>query len=106
MTEVEIEPLLSLVEKVLEGEGEDKDVSLALVPRDEIQGLNKFFRRKDEPTDVLSFDLSRVLQVVVCPEETDEIERAVVHGLLHLLGYDHETEAGFKKMRSRENKYL
>lgn len=89
----------------------ERDVSLAFVSKEEIRSLNKFFKGKDEPTDVLSFDLSleetdsNLAQIVVCPSEAEDIRRVVVHGLVHLLGYDHQTEEEENEMRSIEKKY-
>ncbi|MDP9410350.1 MAG: rRNA maturation RNase YbeY [Actinomycetota bacterium] len=73
------------------------EVSVALVDAETIRGLNARFRGKDEPTDVLSFEVDgpygeMVGEVVVCPECASPemgIEELVVHGALHLGGMDH-----------------
>lgn len=73
------------------------EVSVALVDSATIQDLNLKFRDKDEPTDVLSFEVDgpygeMVGEVVVCPECADPamgVEELVVHGALHLGGMDH-----------------
>lgn len=114
---IEVKSLVRLAEEVLKGEGagEAVDGSLAFVPPEEIKGLNNFFRSKNEPTDVLSFDLSlekqtgrHLFQVVVCPDEVKEgeMKRTVIHGFLHLLGHEDETETGLGKMRAKEEEYL
>jgi probable rRNA maturation factor len=68
-----------------------------------IQELNRDHRGKDRPTDVLSFPIDaddptpgprELGDVVICPEHTQDLVEAVVHGVLHLCGYDHETDAG------------
>ena len=68
-----------------------------------IQGLNREHRGKDAPTDVLSFPIDEgepvagpreLGDVVICPEHTQDLVEAVVHGVLHLCGYDHETDDG------------
>jgi probable rRNA maturation factor len=69
-----------------------------------IAELNREHRDKDEPTDVLSFPIDgddaeppgprELGDVVICPEHTSDLREAIVHGMLHLLGMDHETDAG------------
>src|SRR5918997_402548 len=82
---------------------EDGHVAVAFVSADEIAALNAEHRGKDGPTDVLSFPVdgaapvagARELgDVVICPEHTADLAEAVVHGVLHLVGMDHETDDG------------
>ena len=77
-------------------------LAVEVVGEDRIRELNREHRGKDKPTDVLSFPLDEagaagpveLGDVVLCPEYcVDEVE-AVVHGVLHLCGYDHETDEG------------
>jgi probable rRNA maturation factor len=81
----------------------DGHLAIALVDATEIKRLNREFRGRDGPTDVLSFPVDGSGQaagprelgdVVICPEHTDDLTEAVVHGVLHLCGYDHETDDG------------
>ena len=73
------------------------EVSVALVDAETIRDLNARFRSKDEPTDVLSFEVDgpygeMVGEVVVCPacaSPTMGVEELVVHGALHLGGMNH-----------------
>ena len=69
----------------------------------EIRRLNREQRGRDEPTDVLSFPVDgagpaagprELGDVVVCPARSRDVVEVVVHGVLHLCGYDHETDAG------------
>jgi probable rRNA maturation factor len=76
-------------------------VAVVLVDADEIRRLNREFRGVDAPTDVLSFPVderggedAELGDVVICPEHTADLEQAVVHGVLHLCGYDHEVDDG------------
>jgi probable rRNA maturation factor len=82
---------------------EDGHVAIAFVSAEEIATLNAEHRGKDGPTDVLSFPVdgadavagARELgDVVICPEHTEDLAEAVVHGVLHLVGMDHETDEG------------
>jgi probable rRNA maturation factor len=82
---------------------EDGHVAIELVDADRITELNREHRGRDEPTDVLSFPVDESAppagprelgDVVICPDHTEDLAEAVVHGVLHLCGYDHETDAG------------
>ena len=116
--------LKSVGEKILKKEGVQKpvNVSVALVGKEEIQRLNKEYRGKDEPTDVLSFEngskfvfpISRpqyLGEIVICSTQTkgkgeEAIQRVFIHGLLHLLGYEHKSAKEAQKMRKKEQLYL
>ncbi|MEZ4442073.1 MAG: rRNA maturation RNase YbeY [Polyangiaceae bacterium] len=101
------------------------ELSLSLVADAEMQGLNRDYRQKDRPTDVLAFALREgegespvvdgreVLGDVVISVDTarrqaasrrrpllDELTLLLAHGLLHLLGYDHETDAEEAEMNA------
>jgi probable rRNA maturation factor len=73
------------------------------VDSDRIRELNRDYRGRDEPTDVLSFPVDEAApaagprelgDVIICAEHTEDLNEAVVHGVLHLCGYDHETDSG------------
>ena len=81
----------------------DGHMAVAFVDEDEIRSLNREHRGLDRPTDVLSFPVDgtgpvagprELGDVVICPDHTDDLKEAVVHGVLHLCGYDHETDGG------------
>jgi probable rRNA maturation factor len=83
--------------------GLDGHLAVELVGEDRIRELNRDHRGKDEPTDVLSFPVDEAAptagprelgDVVICPEHTADVVEATVHGVLHLCGYDHETDDG------------
>ena len=78
-------------------------MAVALIGEDEIRRLNREHRGRDTPTDVLSFPVDlrepaagprELGDVVICPEHTTDLVEAVVHGVLHLCGYDHEADGG------------
>ena len=81
----------------------DGHLSVGLVDEGRIRELNREHRGKDEPTDVLSFPIDGAAEVpgprelgdvAICPEQTADVTEATVHGVLHLCGYDHETDDG------------
>jgi probable rRNA maturation factor len=102
----------------------DYEISLALVDNSTIHRLNKQFLGHDEPTDVLSFPLSDagakklagelVIGVQVARDQAAarghavhaEMALYVIHGLLHLCGYNDKTAQTTKTMRARERHYL
>ena len=104
---------------------DQSELSLVLVDNREIQDLNHRYRNKNEPTDVLSFPPGDGLpdgicllgDVVISIEQAekqatkrrktleDEVESLLIHGILHLLGYDHErSQAEARIMRGMERK--
>jgi probable rRNA maturation factor len=115
-----------VVRTVLAGEGiDDAEVSLAFVDNSTIHQLNKRYLNHDEPTDVLSFPLSepasksKLAGELVIGAEVARVQAAqrghdvqaelalyVVHGLLHLCGFDDRSEQAAAEMRQRERHYL
>ena len=82
---------------------DDGHLSLELVGENRIRELNREHRDRDRPTDVLSFPVDgggevsgprELGDVVICPEHAEDLTEAAIHGVLHLCGYDHETDSG------------
>jgi probable rRNA maturation factor len=82
---------------------EDGHVAIEFVDAERIRELNREHRSLDEPTDVLSFAVDgdgtsagprELGDIVICPEHTEDLREAVIHGALHLTGMDHETDDG------------
>jgi probable rRNA maturation factor len=108
----------------------DKEISLVFVNDEIIRRLNKHYLNKDKPTNVLSFSLQegefnqinpQLLGDIVVSIDTArkdaakggisleaEIDFLIIHGLLHLLGYNHENTTGTetKRMRAKERELL
>jgi probable rRNA maturation factor len=98
----------------------DVALEVQLVTLQEIAKLNRLYRKKDKPTDVLSFGVSKAMvfskkgprplgEIYLSPEyikdQGGDIFYLMVHGLLHLLGYDHKKKGDMIKM-SRKEKWL
>lgn len=113
--------------RLLAAVGEKRSaLSISFVDDDAIRGLNREHRGKDKPTDVLSFPLlekgeahlgERLLGDIVISVETArrqaadydasleaEINRLLIHGVLHVLGHDHEEAAQQEQMRAEERR--
>lgn len=126
------EEIRGYVEKVLEKEYDSKApvyVSLLFTGNDEIKVINREYRDKDRPTDVISFAYHETEDFDIGPYDTlgdivISLERVVeqakeynhspkrelfyvlTHGILHLLGYDHIEEEERKEMRAKEEEIL
>jgi len=115
--------LKKIAEKVLKSENKkEADLSIVLVGLKRIKTLNKRYRRKDRVTDVLSFpfeEKKNLGEIVICFQVVKknakrfsstlkkELARVLIHGLLHLLGYDHErSKKEAEKMKKKEEYYL
>ena len=116
--------LRQAVKTVLHGEGiGNARISVAIVDDPQIHELNRRYLNHDEPTDVLSFALEQrsgyVEGEIVVSADTaaaravqfnwppaDELLLYVVHGTLHLAGYDDKTPKLRAEMRRREGHYL
>jgi probable rRNA maturation factor len=82
----------------------DGHLAIEFVDERRIAQLNAEHRGKAGPTDVLSFPIDGIAEdeiverelgdVVICPEHTVDLREAIVHGVLHLVGFDHETDEG------------
>jgi probable rRNA maturation factor len=121
--------LVRLVEKILAAEGfHDGEICVTIVDDEVMTGLNREYTGRDNVTDVLAFSLregdggqhshGHLGDVVVCASEArrqaadlaldpdEELSRLVVHGVLHLLGYDHADDVGQQRMESLQETYV
>jgi probable rRNA maturation factor len=126
---IDLTALRKTAERLLDAAGEPKSVlSIRLVGDAAIRKLNREYRNVDRPTDVLSFPLQedakedrmrrpRVLGDVVISVQTArrqakgydaplerEIERLLIHGILHLLGHDHHRKVERERMIREERR--
>ena len=103
------------------------DLNVIFVDDTKIHRLNKAYRHKDQPTDVLSFSYLDRLDPSTAPtigevfisvprakeqaplyknSLNQELEKLIVHGVLHIFGYDHETDKDYLKMSAMEERIL
>ncbi len=123
--------LNEIAKKVLEEEKKDGVISLVFVGPGRMRKMNYKYRKKNRVTDVLSFPEPQRKDFIIPPEAQKqlgeificlrevkkkakreqsefkkELARTFIHGLLHLLGYDHQKPKDAEIMLQKENKYL
>jgi len=110
--------LAALAERTLAAEGrQGVELSLSFVGEEEMADLHVRYLDEPGPTDVLSFPMDEdglLGDVVVCPAEAArnnpdvpaELRLLVVHGVLHLLGYDHEADEDRRAMWAKQDAYV
>jgi probable rRNA maturation factor len=119
--EVDEERIRDVALKTAAAEGASGELSIFLVTPGKIGQMNQRHLGERGPTDVLAFPIDGLAdeadvpvfigEVVVCPEVAErqaggslesEMDLLVAHGVLHLLGFDHDEESGAAAMRERE----
>ncbi|SEH60509.1 probable rRNA maturation factor [Halobacillus karajensis] len=134
------EAFVDMIQRIIHFAGEkeevngDAEVSVSFVDNKHIQEINRNYRQKDEPTDVISFAMQElgedelnvldenmplmlgdiVISVDKAKEQAEEYNHSLerefgflaLHGFLHLLGYDHLNEEDEKKMFGRQEEIL
>lgn len=123
---VDKQDLVKAINIVLKGEGinPESHLSIVLIGSGRMRKLNKKHRGKNKVTDVLAFpandlDRNNLGEIVICTREVvknakrlnsefeKELITILIHGTLHILGYDHEkSEAEAKKMEQKQNQYI
>lgn len=115
---------LGVAKKILTSENREiRELSIAFVGADAIRQANKQYRKKDKVTDVLSFEEDNAFpgggaEILICPEAVQEnaadqrtpflqeLLKIFVHGVLHVLGYDHEvSKKEEERMFERQDYY-
>ncbi len=112
LTKVEIEKAVKAVFDTLD---KAKKINIAFVDAREIQKQNLKYRKIDKPTDVLSFDYEDEGDILLHIDLIDEFKetseklsdailKTLIHGSLHLFGYDHENKKDYDIMKKTEDK--
>jgi probable rRNA maturation factor len=122
---LDIDRIVDVAIRTAASEGASGEISITLVDARRMAELNAQHMGKTGPTDVLAFPIDgpgdpglggggpprMIGDLVLCPEVAAaqatsglqaELDLLVAHGVLHLLGYDHDSEAGAEQMRLRE----
>lgn len=116
------------VSRILDERMDEIEITIRIVDEEEITELNRKFREKNSPTNVLAFPaeinsnidlpINILGDVVICASVVEEQAKQankellahwahmVTHGVLHLLGYDHQNDHDAKKMEDLETKIL
>ena len=110
---------LSKLNKILHLKKQKQEFSILLTNNKKMRKLNFEFRKKNKPTDVLSFPLSYnkyIGDIAISYEIINkrskltnfflEFDKMWLHGYFHLIGYDHKKLKDFKKMKKKENLVL
>lgn len=121
-------PIIMMLREILKDQifgsiPKDSYLSIAIVDNAEIRKLNKNYRNIDKPTDVLSFPFNESLpknyilgEIIISMEEAlkrskvsgitekEELLKLLIHGLLHLVNYDHKTPEDEEEMTLHENR--
>lgn len=113
-----------VAKRILKGENrEEENISIAFVNSEVIRKINKYYRNHDKPTDVLSFEnnpefYGGLSEIIICPALVkknaslykvnfrEELTRIFIHGMLHVLGYDHSTINQTELMDEKQTYYL
>jgi probable rRNA maturation factor len=116
----QLQKVLNACTKAL-GVKKETQISIGFVSKAQMRTLNKVWRKKDRVTDVLSFELDQDPlkgEIVLCYDQAviqaremghstrDELCFLIVHGVLHLWGFDHEKSTDAKKMFPLQEKIL
>jgi len=132
-TQIDQNLVKRISKKVLEKEKKQGDISIVFVGEKRIQALNKKYRKEDKVTDVLCFSHNSIFskffdlpkecfelgEIIVCLTKVKknaeefksdfekELKWVIIHGILHILGYEHEkSDERAKRMREKEKYYL
>ena len=136
ITEEQVERIEKLLQHAAKEENvpDGAEVSITFVDNEKIREINRDYRGKDQPTDVISFALEEMGEeeieivgvdvppvlgdiIISVPKAREQAEQyghsfmrelgfLAVHGFLHLLGYDHETEEEEKEMFTKQELIL
>ncbi|MBE82670.1 MAG: rRNA maturation RNase YbeY [Gemmatimonadetes bacterium] len=124
--EIDSMDLIRVLDRLLDDNERAGSIGVILTDDGHIHRLNNAYRQIDRPTDVLSFELDDdtdptddlIGEVYISVETAGrqaskadrplqvEIAHLAIHGTLHLLGFEHDSDTGYKKMRAQEDRYL
>jgi probable rRNA maturation factor len=113
---IDVESVTDVAVRCLRGEGAVGELSISFVTLEEMADLHERYMREEGPTDVLSFPQGEdglLGDVVICPayaatnnaDLDAEVRLLVVHGILHLLGHDHEDDEERAEMWAKQEAY-
>lgn len=102
--------MVILIEKTLAAEGTIlKTLNIIITNDNYLKALNRRFLKKDKPTNVISFHMEEVSEIYISYDQvsdTNELYYYIIHGLLHIVGYDHRTKEQTETMENKCFQYL
>lgn len=117
VNEIFLKKIVNELFKILKTE-KPEEISLVIIGAAKIRGLNKNYRKKNKVTDVLAFDYGKQGEIFICLPQAKkqakklnhslnkELSILLIHGILHLMGYEDKTKKGYNKMVEVQNKIL
>lgn len=100
----------NLIYKILKDEDRDfKEINVIFSNNKLLKDLNRKFFKKNRPTNVISFNLNDIAEIYISQQiakNSQELLFFLIHGLLHICGYDHKTTSEERLMEKRCWKYL
>ncbi len=102
--------IIALVKKIVKEEGFKLNaLNIVITDNDYLKKLNKMYFKRNRATNVISFKMDELSEIYISHNKVRKIEDLyyyIIHGLLHIVGYDHRTKKENKTMEDRCLKYL
>ncbi|MBD3282414.1 MAG: rRNA maturation RNase YbeY [Candidatus Portnoybacteria bacterium] len=115
-TKIDEEYIRGIAKKTIEEVNLKKEeISIAFVGKEKITELNKKHRNRNHPTDVLAFDYG---EIIICIDQAEkqakenkhslkkELAILIIHGMLHIAGYEDETEKEYNQMHKKQKEII
>lgn len=106
----EKQKIVTLIKKIVEKEGHTLNIlNIIITDNNYLKKLNKMYFKKNRATNVISFDMDEVSEIYVSynkVKKKEDLFYYIIHGLLHIFGYDHRTSNEDRTMENKCLRYL